>query len=111
MLRAFREDGAVISPKREIMTYEDSQPDRACQPESLVVRVSDSDRKAASLEACLQVEDTKHLHIILRDGELLTDDGNLAVTQGLDQSFHDRSVGIGICVSVAGCVGSFASSA
>ena len=62
------------------------------RPESLVVRVSDSDRESASLEACRQIEDTKHLHIILRHGELLADDGNLAVTQGLDQSFHDRSV-------------------
>src|SRR6266446_6133988 len=92
MFRVFREDGAVISAKREIMTHEYSQPDRAGQPESLVVRVSDSDREAASLETCRQVEDTKHLHIILRHGELLTDNGNLAVTHGLDQGFHNRSV-------------------
>src|SRR5258708_5087149 len=93
MFRVFREDGAVVSPKREIVTHEHSQPNRACQPESFVVRVSDSDREAASLEACLQVEDTKHFHIILRHGELLLDYRNLTVTQGLDQSFHDRSVG------------------
>jgi hypothetical protein len=74
------------------VTHEGSQPDRACQPESLVVRVSDSDREVASLETGLQVEDTKHLHIILRYGELLTDDGNMTVTQRLDQGFHDRSV-------------------
>ena len=91
-LRVFRKDGAVISPKRKIVTHEHSQPDRACQPESLVVRVSDSDREAASLEAGFQIEDTKHLHIILRYGELLTDDGNMTVTQRLDQGFHDRSV-------------------
>jgi hypothetical protein len=70
-----------------------SQPDRACQPESLVVGVSDSDREAATLEARLQIENSKHLHIIPRHGEVLPNDGNLAVTQGLDQSFHDRSAG------------------
>src|SRR5713101_2690413 len=92
MLRVFRQDGAVVSAKREVVTHEYSQPHCACQPEALVVRVSYSYRKSAALETCLQIEDTKHLHIILRHGKLIANDGNLAVTQSLDQSLHDRSV-------------------
>jgi hypothetical protein len=84
ILRVFRQDGAIVSAKREIVTHEHTQSDRACQPEPLVIRVPNSDRESASLEAGLQIENTEHFHSIRRHCELLADYTDLAMTQGLD---------------------------
>ena len=93
------------------MTYENSQPNRACQAESLVVRVSNSYRETASLETGFQVEDAEHLHRVARHGELLPDYTNVSVTQVSIKVSTTAVCGIGRCVAVADGVGSFASSA
>ena len=39
-----------------------------------------------------QIQDAEHLHSIFRYGELFIDNGDLAMTQCVDQSFDDRTV-------------------
>jgi len=46
-----------------------------------VVRVSDSNRGSAPVEDGGQVKDSEHFHTVSRYGELLLDNGNLAMTQ------------------------------
>jgi hypothetical protein len=74
------------------VTYEDSQADRARPPKSLVVRVSDADCESASFEAGRENKDAEHLHTMLQYGELFVDNGDLAMTQCVDQSFDDRGM-------------------
>jgi len=78
--RVFRQYGAVVSSKREVVTHEHAQSDRTCQPKPLVVRVANPDRKSASLETGFQVKDTEHLHRIARHGEFLADYTDVTVT-------------------------------
>ena len=78
------------------MTHEDSKPDSSCQPKSLVVRVSDSNRGSEPVEDGGQIKDSEHFHTVSRYGELFLYNRNLAMTQ---------RGGIGTCVAVDGGVG------
>jgi len=51
-----------------------------------VVRVSDSNRGSASVEDAGRIKDSEHFHTVTRYGELLLDNGNLAMTQRIDQA-------------------------
>jgi hypothetical protein len=93
------------------VAHEDSQPNRACQAESFVVRVPDANRKSASFEAGFQIQNAEHLHRVARHGELLPDYTNVSVTQVSIKVSTTAVCGIGRCVAVADGVGSFASSA
>jgi len=74
------------------VTHEDSKPDSSCQPKSLVVRVSDSNRGSEPVEDGGQIKDSEHFHTVSRYGELFLYNRNLAMTQRIDQGFDDRSV-------------------
>src|SRR5258708_32169108 len=78
-LRVFRQDRSVVTSEREVVADEYSQSDRACQPESLVVRVPNPNCKSASLETGFQVEHAEHLHRIARHCKLLADHTDMAV--------------------------------
>ena len=50
--------------KRQILANEDSQADRAAEPEALVMAVSQTDSEPASLKAGAQVHYAEHLHAV-----------------------------------------------
>jgi hypothetical protein len=64
----------------EVLAHKYSQADCACQSQPLVVRVPNSNRKSISLITVLQIEDTERLHGVRRDGKLLIDHTDVAVT-------------------------------
>src|SRR5260370_4393417 len=83
-LRVFRQDGSVVTSEREVVADEYSQSDRACQPESPVVRVPNPNCKSTSLETGFLGEHAEHLHRIARHCKLLVDNTHMSLSPPLD---------------------------
>ncbi len=58
----------------------------------LLFAFPDADCEPATLEGCLEVEGSKHLHTIACDGEFLTHDAYVSKSKSLDQGVHDLDV-------------------
>jgi hypothetical protein len=69
-------------------------------PQTLVVSVANTDRKAAAFHPGVEIEHAEHLHTVFGNGVFLFHDSDVPKSQGLNQSsndfgMRDRSVSTG----------------
>ena len=88
-----REDGTEVPLKRHVVADEDAVANRHRKTHRFIVCIPNTDRKAASFECGFQVEDSKHLHTILRNSILVSDNGDMPKRKRFEQGFDNQMVG------------------
>src|SRR5262245_48552709 len=84
-----------VAAEHHILANCDPEADYKPQPHRSVVSVPQTNREAASVELCFQVQNAEHLHSVARHGVFVPDDSDMAETQRLNQRLHDLVMGNG----------------